>query len=60
MQKLFFLSFSIFHFCFQIESQVTYNLDISIRYKYSVDLDVTTKLDNLQEKVIREYQLGTF
>ena len=60
MQKLFFLSFSIFHFCFQIESQATYNLDISIRYKYSVDLDVTTKLDNLQEKVIREYQLGTF
>ena len=38
-------------FVFQIESHVNYNLNISVRYKYFLDHEVTEKLDNLQKEV---------
>ena len=36
---------------FQIESHVNYNLNISVRYKYFLDPEVTGKLDSLQQEV---------
>ena len=35
---------------------MNYNLNISVRYKYFLDPEVTEKLDTLQQEVITEYQ----